>query len=163
MERPKFVPPREGIDLIWEALGLAGLIALIGVALYYYPSLPERIPRHFNAAGEADAYGPKATLFLLPIIGTVLYAGLTILNRHPYLFNFPCEVTPENAGRLYRSGMRMISSLKAVILISFAYISWRAILMALGEAEGLGGYFLPVFLLAVFGPIGYYIYSMLKT
>jgi len=39
------------------------------VSVYYYPSLPEIVPIHWNATGEADGFAPKefGTLFL-PII-----------------------------------------------------------------------------------------------
>jgi len=37
-------------------------------AYYLYPSLPYRIPTHFNASGEADAWGHKSSIFLLPSI-----------------------------------------------------------------------------------------------
>ncbi len=37
-------------------------------AYYLYPSLPYRIPTHFNASGEADAWGHKSSIFLLPLI-----------------------------------------------------------------------------------------------
>jgi uncharacterized membrane protein len=37
-------------------------------AYYLYPSLPYRIPTHFNASGEADVWGHKSSIFLLPSI-----------------------------------------------------------------------------------------------
>jgi len=39
-----------------------------GYAYYLYPSLPQTIPTHFNASGEADAWGDKSTIYLLPTI-----------------------------------------------------------------------------------------------
>ena len=55
-----------------------GLIALpFGYALYLYPSLPARIPIHFNIKGEADGWGSPESIFLSPAI-----MGLTSL------FNF---------------------------------------------------------------------------
>ena len=37
-------------------------------ALYLFPTLPATIPTHFNASGEADAWGDKSSIFLLPVI-----------------------------------------------------------------------------------------------
>lgn len=52
-----------------------GLIALtFGYALYLYPSLPARIPIHFNIKGEADGWGSPESIFLSPAI-----MGLTSL------------------------------------------------------------------------------------
>jgi uncharacterized membrane protein len=51
------------------------LIALpFAYALYLYPSLPSRIPIHFNLKGEADGWGSAETIFLSPAI-----MGLTSL------------------------------------------------------------------------------------
>lgn len=39
-----------------------------GYAFYLFPSLPNSIPTHFNLAGEADGWGEKGTIYLLPAI-----------------------------------------------------------------------------------------------
>lgn len=44
------------------------IIAPFVYAYYLYPSLPYKIPTHFNASGEADAWGHKSSIFLLPFI-----------------------------------------------------------------------------------------------
>lgn len=51
-----------------------GMLVIIFVLLpfayayYLFPTLPEIIPTHFNATGEADAWGNKSSIFLLPLI-----------------------------------------------------------------------------------------------
>lgn len=51
-------------------------------AYYLYPSLPYRIPTHFNASGEVDAWGDKSTVFLLPgIMGVVSVFVYTLLSN----------------------------------------------------------------------------------
>jgi uncharacterized membrane protein len=46
-----------------------GLIALpFAYAFYLYPSLPSRIPIHFNIKGEADGWGSPESIFLGPAI-----------------------------------------------------------------------------------------------
>ena len=64
--------------LNFGALGLGVLMMLlVGVN---YPRLPERIPIHFGVTGEPDAWGPRETIWLLPLMGlasfTLLF-GLT--------------------------------------------------------------------------------------
>ena len=51
-------------------------------AAYLFPSLPYRIPTHFNALGEVDAWGHKSTIFLLPSI-----MGLTSIFVYFILIN----------------------------------------------------------------------------
>jgi len=43
-------------------------VLTIGFTLAVYPSLPERIPIHWNAAGEIDGWGSKPWAFLTPAI-----------------------------------------------------------------------------------------------
>jgi hypothetical protein len=44
------------------------ILVPFGYAFYVYPGLPQTIPTHFNASGEADAWGDKSTIYLLPTI-----------------------------------------------------------------------------------------------
>ncbi|MEK6815976.1 MAG: SdpI family protein [Nanoarchaeota archaeon] len=47
-----------------------------------YNLVPDRMPSHWNAEGEADSYAPKAAaLFVLPTILLVLYLILTFITR----------------------------------------------------------------------------------
>lgn len=47
-----------------------------------WPSTPDRVPMHWNAAGEVDRYGGKLEgLFLLPVITIGLYLLLLFLPR----------------------------------------------------------------------------------
>ena len=42
-----------------DILSLAMIAATLAVAAYLYPTLPEQIPTHWNAAGEVDGYTAK--------------------------------------------------------------------------------------------------------
>ncbi|MBR9990496.1 MAG: DUF1648 domain-containing protein [Gemmatimonadetes bacterium] len=48
------------------------LITLLGVSMYVYPELPERIPLHFGADGTPDRWGGRTLLswMTLPLIGS---------------------------------------------------------------------------------------------
>jgi uncharacterized membrane protein len=60
------------------------IAAMFGVAAWSWPRLPDRIPIHWNIAGEIDGYGGKFTgLLLLPL--TVL--GLYLMMRLIYLID----------------------------------------------------------------------------
>ena len=129
-----------------EILSILALVLLIGMVLYYFPSLPDRIPTHFNLKGEADGWGNKLMLFTLPAIGFGLYLLLTFINRTPHLFNYPIEVTEENAEKLYQIGRSLNTTLKAFILCSFLYIAWSSIQLALGNQSELGYLFMALFI-----------------
>lgn len=157
-ERPVLRIPRTRTEIALEVAAGLGVLFFVWVFLTYWPRLPEQVPRHFNARGEADAWGSRSTVFLLPGMSLVLYAGLSLLSRYPHRCNLPFRLTRENAETQYRCVRTMIISLKGVIVWSFAYIAWRTACVATGSGTGLGPLFLPVFLFATIGPIGVYLW-----
>ncbi|MGI6119262.1 MAG: SdpI family protein [Desulfosporosinus sp.] len=61
------------------------MLIIFGFALgaYFYPSLPDRVPIHWNASGEIDGYGSKLFgAFGLPGISLAMYIMFLIL---PYI------------------------------------------------------------------------------
>ncbi|MHC5596804.1 MAG: DUF1648 domain-containing protein [Nostoc sp.] len=48
---------------------LVGLVGLFGIAIYAWSTLPDTIPVHFGFDGQANGWGSKKVLWLLPIIG----------------------------------------------------------------------------------------------
>ena len=60
-----------------------GLIAIpFFYAYYLYPSLPNKIPIHFNIQGEVDGWGSSESIFLMPfVMGLVsLFVFFTLTN-----------------------------------------------------------------------------------
>ena len=47
---------------------IAMVIIPFAYAFYIYPSLPYKIPTHFNMEGKADGWGSKESIYLLPSI-----------------------------------------------------------------------------------------------
>jgi uncharacterized membrane protein len=151
--RPKIKIRRTTLDWIIEFAAFIFVIILILLPIINYSHLPETIPVHFNAAGEADGYGSKSTLWLLPVTGVFMWLMFTVLESFPQIYNFPVKITPENAVTQYRMATRLLRVLKTVILIIFSFISMKTMDTAGGSASGLGKAFLPVFLILVFGVI----------
>jgi len=69
---------------------IAGLLITFIVTLVAYPSVPDRVVSHWNAAGEADGFMPKLWgLGLIPLIMTGFVALLAVLPRiDPYKKNY---------------------------------------------------------------------------
>jgi len=155
--RPRIKIRLSPLDYVIEIMALLALVILIGYPAYIFPELPESIPRHFNYLGQADAYGAKWTLFIPAVIGISLYILFTVLNRFPHILNYLVTITEANAAVQYHIAVRMLRVLKMVLLLSFLYISNGTIKQVQGSAEGLGTFFLPVFLIVIFSPIIYYV------
>jgi len=146
---PKLKINSSSVDYMLETSGLLCLLALFILPVYYYSGLPDSIPRHFNFAGQADAWGNKQAIFTLPAVGAGLYLLLSIISRFPHTFNYMAEITVDNAENQYTIALRMVRMLKLILMIAFLYITAGTINTALRKADGLGAAFLPVLLLTI--------------
>lgn len=98
---------------------LISILMIIGVVVFLvciWKNIPEVVPIHFNAAGIADSFDKKSSLFIEIVIMTVSFLLLAVLERFPKLWNYPVEVTTENRKRLYKSTLYMLGLLKIIIM-----------------------------------------------
>ncbi len=149
-------------DKILEIIGLISVIGLWCMIIINYTKLPEIIPIHYNGMGEPDGFGKKSEVFVLPIIATIMFIGLTKLNKYPHIFNYPTKITKENAVKQYTNTTRMIRFLKLVIVFVFGLIAFQTIRYANGHTDGLGEWFLPTTMGLVFIPLIYFIAKSFK-
>lgn len=150
-ERPILDLPKLPSENILDGLTLTGLAIGLGMLLFYYPGLPERLPIHFNAAGEPDGFGSKVTLLVLMGLAVAMSAGMWALARIPHKFNYPARVTAENAEAMYYKGRILLRLLNAGIVWIFTFLNWRTMEIAKGQADGLGTWFLIVVLIVSIG------------
>ncbi len=162
-ERPKIKLIPTTADMLVELLGWIVLLTIWGWTFTYYSSLPDTIPTHFNAAGEVDGFGSKASIIGLPVIASLLFIGLTVLNRYPHIFNYPTAITQDNALRQYTLATRMLRYLKLVLALVFGGIELMTIQHATGKAAGPGTWFLPLTLVLVFLPLIYFVVKSFKS
>lgn len=159
-ERPKIDLHWNTTDKALETLGWLGLFFVWFYLWLNYAELPERIPTHYNFIGKADAYGDKANIIVLPLISTVVFIGLTFLNKFPHIFNYPKEITESNALHQYTLATRLIRCLKTNLVLIFGLGTYETTSHTSYSDASLGWYFLPIFLIAIFGPIVYFIIKM---
>jgi uncharacterized membrane protein len=162
-ERPKIKLIPTNADKLVDLLGWLILLALWALTISHYSTLPDTIPTHYNAAGEADGFGSKASIIGLPVIATLLFIGLIVLNRYPHIFNYPSPVTQDNALRLYTLATRMLRYLKLVLVVVFGGIELMTIQHATGKGAGLGVWFLPLTLVLIFLPLIYFVIKSVQA
>ena len=150
MSRPIINISPTTIDKALETIALISFLLLLVIPIYYFNQLPDEIPTHYNAQGEADAFGSKYMIWFTPAMGTLIYFLLTWLNKYPHKFNYPQKVTDQNAQGLYESATKMMRWLKTVILIGLAYLAYANVQNAMGKMDGIGKLFLPIFLVGTF-------------
>lgn len=146
-------------------LGIISFVILVMLWIYLFmnwSSVPDKIPTHFGFSGTVDAWGSKSSIIFLPIIMTVLYLMMTILAAFPQYYNYSVPITPENATAQYKNARTLMLWLTLQLVATFSYITLMMIQVGLGKAKGFGLWFLPVFLVVIFGTAIYYIIKMNK-
>lgn len=150
------------IDIVIEAISWFAVGLLWILIIYFFNVLPNTIPIHFNAIGKVDGYGDKNELFHLPIIGTVIFFGITILNKFPHIFNYLVEITPENALTQYQSATRMLRILKFVVILIFITITLLTINVSVKNEKEINPWFIPVLIGILFTITAFYIFKSIK-
>ena len=64
---------RRWYDWLLFGLALAVLLAATVYVFVVWKRLPERIPSHYNAMGQPDAYGPRSGILFLPTVAWFLF------------------------------------------------------------------------------------------
>ena len=159
MSRPKLKVPFESIDIVVELISISLLLLMGCYVAMELSHLPETVPTHFNAKGEADDYGSKFSLISLPLIALVLYLFLFIINKFPHLHNYSVNITEDNALKQYRTSTRFVRFLNLFTTLIFAYITYAIVESAKGPIKELGSWFLPVIIgFTIIVPIGLFLY-----
>ena len=157
-ERPKIKLQLTLFDTVIEVAAYVALIAFWVMTIFAFSTLPESIPTHYNGLGEVDGYGPKATIFFLPVLGTVLFAFLTYIVKKPETFNYTVEITEENALAQYTNSTKLLRFMKLALLILFIIIYYITIATSKGASDGLGKWFLPFTITLIFVPVVFSVY-----
>lgn len=132
--------------------------------LLFYSTLPEIVPNHFDLYGNANGFGEKSSIYILPIISLLIYFGMTMVATKvkPYYFNLPTKVTEKNAPQLYAITIRMMVVMNLIIAIVFTIITMGIIRSALSGSNSISMLTLPLSLIAIFACIIYYAFKMFK-
>lgn len=162
-ERPKIKLPLTKADISIEVLAVLVLIFIWGIAIYIYPQLPDLISTHFKANGEADGYGNKNSLWLLPAIGTLMFAGFTVLSRFPHIYNYPIEITKQNAESQYKNGVMLMRLLKLAVMLIFAFNLYQTQMLIQDSSTNIGKWTLTISLGLVMLPIIYFLVKSFRT
>ncbi|MDP4549503.1 DUF1648 domain-containing protein [Alkalihalobacillus macyae] len=160
--RPKVITEKTIVQKIFDVASLLFLLSSFGYVLVNWSILPEQVPIHFNAVGDPNNWGPNSMLIVLPFIGTVLWIGLSILERYPHVYNYIVKITEANAAFQYRNAVALIHFLKNTIAILFAFLTRECFLIGSGEQEALSTGLMPLFLILLFGAVGLYIIQSIR-
>jgi uncharacterized membrane protein len=126
---------------LWVEASVALLtLSAFAVLAHFYTRLPEMLPTHWNAAGEADDWSRKtlSTVFFLPALGVYLQAVFFVLKRDlvQAKMTLPATNTEEylrGKEKFLTANMRLIDLVRALIAALFLAIAWLTVCTALPE------------------------------
>jgi len=131
---------------------LIGVLTLV-LPIIFWGKIPDTIPMHYGASGVADSYSDKSSLVLLFFAVAMLMGVMNIV-----IYYVKTSATSKYATDAEKSQMDtvypMIIFMNLAIQVMFSYIMFCCV-----TSRNLGILFLPVFLVAMFLPIGICIYK----
>ena len=139
------------------AVNIICLTLLFGITIYLginWSNIPDEIPGHYNFMGVVDTWVNKGKLIILPIVGWIIYLVITAIGQFPKL----CDtgVTEENKKRVYLILKNMLNTVKLLVIIIITYLTINSAL-----DKNLPIWFLPVFLILIFGSIIFFIIKLI--
>lgn len=125
----------------FSVLVLAAHIMVIALS---WNTLPDKIPVHFNALGEADRYGGRGEVWIMAGVAILLYVIMTFTEC---TMAKNLEISIWNADLSMKETQKCIHMLGFILQCLFFYMSVAAIYK--GE---LGKWFLPIFFILILLP-----------
>ena len=149
---------RSKYDIIVNIVCLILLIGIIAFLVLAWKGIPDKIPGHYNFAGDIDRWGNKGELLFLPILSWILYLGMTVVEHFPQIWNTGVTVTEENKERVYRILKDMFSTVKLIVVAVLSYLTINSALMIGGTIWSL-----PILLILMFGTIIFFVMKLIRA
>ena len=118
--------------------------------------IPEKVPGHYNFAGEADSMTGKGTLILIPVMNWLMYLGISALEHFPQVWNTGVEITAQNRERVYRVLYHMIVSMKLSVVLIFSF-------MTVWHENYMPSWFFTAAMLLTFGPMLFFLIQLWRV
>ena len=148
----KFKVKNTKFQMVLEVIAVIILLGMYAFLILRWNELPDRVPGHYNASGVINRWGNKSELIILPIVSTVMYLLLTVIELFPSAWNIPVTATENNVDKIYGGVKSMMLFLKVEMLINFFYLNYNSI-----QAKSLPSNYLPIVLVILFCTITFFI------
>lgn len=124
--------------------------------LIFWKKIPEKIPQHYNGAGEVDIWSDKTSLILLFFVILFLLGMMSVITYFIRTSGSSANAS-ESEKRMYGRLYPVIVLMNLCLMLMFAYMVFCSV-----TCRALGKWFLPVSLLLTFAPFVWYIYRNIK-
>lgn len=142
------------------AMALAVLLSMFVMVGLRWSELPDRMPSHYNAAGEPDRWRSKDVVLVLPAVAANLYLLMTAVTRAAASGKLRLNVPPgmdAQSPEAQGDARQLLTAVKMLVMGTFAFITWSRVS---APEQGLGRAFLPVMLIVPMGVIAVYLLRM---
>ena len=116
-----------------DGFSIALLFVIWVFTLLQWKKLPSIIPIHFDLEGKPDNHGSRYFIFLLPIIGTLIYFFLSYNIKG--INNYPVKITQENKEIQFLIGKIAVKSIIAFVLFIFFTFQKRIVEIAVKQKD----------------------------
>lgn len=100
-----------------KILSLAIIIAITIIALYCVLNGPETIILHWDIGGEAESYGSKYLILVLPVISLIVFLLVINQEKHPYDTSLVSEKNRKNRNP------KALCDIMPILLLAILYIT----------------------------------------
>ncbi|NJL89271.1 MAG: DUF1648 domain-containing protein [Coleofasciculaceae cyanobacterium SM2_1_6] len=156
--QPVLEMDRSPQEAMLDLVAIAGIVASFVVVITNWETLPDRIPTHFDFAGNVNRFSPKNILWIFSLSSTFSFFLLKVISRYPHTFNYPIAITPENAAVQYRLALNMMYWLRAEMIWLFTLIQWQMIAVAKSPSDRFNSLVVFLLLVIVFCTVGVYLW-----
>ncbi len=144
--------PLSSLERALEAISVLSVLLSFALPLAAWGRLPDQVPTHFGASGQADAFGPRSALLNLAWVQVGMWLFMSLLlplmrRISPRYWNVPVRVTEDNAERVAGALGTSLRWLKLLTLWTFTLVQLQMVNAALVGSNALSVWFLPLILI----------------
>jgi uncharacterized membrane protein len=153
--------PRSKPQWFLEGFSLLLVILMFAMLAVHWSQFPDQVPAHYGISGTPNGWHGKSFLLILPSVAALIWIVLTAAETKQHLINIPFEID-RSSPQVQQVLRNMVITEKAFAMIVFAWLAAMMVRTALGLAQGLGAWFLPVSLALIFAPLIMYSVELLR-
>jgi hypothetical protein len=134
-------------DLIVQVLGICLLVLLWVFTVLSITNSGGRIPSHFKLDGTVDGYADSRFLWILPVMGTVMYFVMMVLIRIlPRLLPFSNSLSGSNTEKRQAVIRTILKGFQILFVSQVNCVSLSLFLIVTNRIQKVPGFVFPSFL-----------------
>jgi uncharacterized membrane protein len=149
-----------------EMVSLAGLAVMAWITYRAFNGpepLPERIPIHFDAAGNANGWGPPSALIMLPVVAAGIYLLITVISLLPTGIKSAVKLTAESRAEIQALTRRMLAWMKAELVGLFLCLQWFILAGIKDGSNRIPALAPPAFIVVMFATVGWHLVAVFRA